>query len=179
MRTYLFLSLLIAGCSYSSKHKGTELTFIEDVKSLVGKPVKGLRSDNISLLGESMIVKDTVLEDEGVSWNGAVLYYKQQGAILLESNWQDKEHVSRITLLDPLLKTRNGITIGSEYREILPVIDFKSWVNFPDGYIMFRDMKNPWIVYSMNTDSSAGLLNQPLDQKTIPGTLKVESIIVQ
>ena len=175
----IFLLFLLAGCNLRGEHKGTVLNYIEDAKGLLGKPIIELRSNNISLKGESVTIKDTVLEDEGGNWNGTILYYKNKGTVLFESNWQDKEHISRITLLDSWLKTSNGITIGSEFRDIEPVIDFKSWVNFPDGYIMFKDSVKNWIVYSMNVDAAAALLDQPLDQKTIPPTLKVESIIIQ
>lgn len=181
MKMHLII-LLIISCACQSKKDNIQVNNIEDIKSSIeGFNLKELRGARVFLNNQQLSIKDTLISSEGEEWNALAFYFENNLIFIAESNWMDKNNVSRITIYDSKVKTKNGIGVGDSYNKLSPYIIFDSWKDFPDGYIGFKDSEIDRLIYMMDVDSHQDIqdiLEGPISEETIPQELRIESILI-
>ena len=143
-------------------------------KELMGKPLAG-----ITKVCDNFLAKDTVIyEDDQVFWKGIAYYKGKFLAFLIETNWQDTIHVSRITIFDKEITTVAGIGVGCDLKKAKNNI-IKQVSPNPDGYLSFYDSRDSSIVYYMNVDKYPDLANGKIeDADNMPLNIKISSILI-
>ncbi len=174
-----FIILFMIGFSCQSKIDSIQVNNIEDIKSsMVEYNLRDLKKSEVLLKNQPLSIKDTLISSEGEEWNALAFYFENNLIFIAESNWMDRNNVSRITVYHSKIKTKNGIGVGDSYRKLSPYIIFDSWKDFPDGYIGFKDKETKRLIYMMNTDFNENILEGPISKETIPQDLKIESIMI-
>lgn len=122
-------------------------------------------------------IKDTILQSEGVSWPAKVVISKkdERPLVLLEANWQDKDELHRVTVVDSLPEIlKSNIKVGSKLGNIKKFLSNKI-PDSPDGYLFLKlkEQKNIHLEFPyQNTFKGITLLEQ------IPDSLSVKSIVI-
>lgn len=174
------LVVLFAACSNPIRNSHQiVLTGIEDLKQLRAIPFQDLKGTTLLYKGKRLTGRDIIMEDEGVEWKAVEYYYGTECLFTAESSWLYKDSIMRMTTTSSLLKTTAHMGVDTRFGELKTVIDFHSQVEFPDGYVMFKDSRKPWLVYDMIVDTSRhDLLEGPFTKSDIPDSIRVGAVIV-
>ena len=124
--------------------------------------------------------KNTLIRDEeneSLSWNALVFSRNNKKIFAAESNWQDRQHISRITILDEQISTTSGAHVGDSFEKIQALVD-STIPTEPDGFLSLRDKEDPDIFYTMDIRKYPKLYFGVGSLSEIPGSVKVESIVV-
>lgn len=177
MKAYLGLTILLICCATSKQERA--IHSIETLQTeIISHQVEQLRKINFSFDGTVLTVKDTTLEDEGQNWKGLNYYYKDGLFFMAETSWKNPDIISRVSVKSNLLKTKDGLGVGENFESIKPHIVFRSWTEFPDGYIAFKDSSDTRITYMMNTEPYPQLREGPLMVDKMPAALQVQDVII-
>lgn len=179
LNTFILLTILAIGLpSCSSNSQSIELSCVEDLDKIVLNPFKDLNKTQFLLNRNLLDMTDSVfLGDDQVEWNGKCFYLGDDLIFIVENNWTQKDSISTIQILSPLLRTKKMIGVNSTFGDIIDHIDFDTWKNFPDGYLMFKDKSNSKLVYEFESSDSIDLGNMPLDISTFPKKLRITAIL--
>lgn len=100
-------------------------------------------------INNSVIVSE---ENEQVNWKGAmILNEENEDIFFLESNWVNKEIISRITIYDNKILFKNRNHVGMKVIALRDDIDENSLFDSPDGYVLLKDIVDENIRYFINT----------------------------
>ncbi len=124
--------------------------------------------------------KNTLIRDEeneSLSWNALVFSRNNKKAFVAESNWQDRQPISRITILDEQIPTTSGVHVGDSLEKIQALVA-SSIPATPDGFLSLRDKDDPDIFYVMDIRKYPKLFYGVDRLSEIPGAVKVENIVV-
>lgn len=124
--------------------------------------------------------KNTLIRDEeneSLSWNALVFSCNNKKAFLAESNWQNQQQISRISIMYEQIPTTSGVRVGDSFEKIRALVDSKIPVE-PDGFLSLRDKEDPDIFYVMNIRKYPKLFNGVDRLSEIPGSVRVELIVV-
>ena len=116
-------------------------------------------------------------ENESLSWNALIFSRNHQKAFVAESNWQNKEQISRITIMDKQIPTTSGVHVGVRFEKIQAMVA-TTIPTEPDGFLTLTDKNDPDIFYVMNIRGYPKLFFGVDHLSEIPGAVKVESIVV-
>jgi hypothetical protein len=116
-------------------------------------------------------------ENESLFWNALIFSRNHQKAFVAESNWQNKEQISRITIMDKQIPTTSGVHVGDRFEKIQAMVA-TTIPTEPDGFLSLRDKNDPDIFYVMNIRGYPKLFFGVDRLSEIPGAVKVESIVV-
>ncbi len=122
-------------------------------------------------------LKDTLIssnEDESLKWNGVIVLKGEKEVCLLESNWLNKEKISRITVYSDEVKYTGNLSVGVSLKSIETYVDKKSLNESPDGYLFLKDKKNSNIIYSVENNT----LNEIRKYSDINQDFKIDEIII-
>lgn len=175
---YIILSMS-ALLSFCNPDKGSlEFRYIEDLQKIFQIGFADINSYDYYLNGKMLHIKDSLfVGEDDTEWKGKCFFYNQQIIFIAENNWNQKDSISIIQILDPGLKTTRGIGIHSLFSIAKSEINFDTWKNFPDGYIMFKDKNNPKLVYDFG--ATEGLVDMPLDIETFPEKSIITTILLK
>ena len=124
--------------------------------------------------------KNTLIRDEeneSLSWNALVFSLNNKKAFVAEGNWKDVQQISRISILDEQIPTISGVHVGDSFEKIQALVDSKIPVE-SDGFLSLRDKEDPDIFYLMDIRKHPKLFYGVDRLNEIPGSVKVESIVV-
>jgi len=147
---------------------------ILSLKHWIGKPLKDIVST------AQFVVKDTLMEgDDDVTWKAKAVYCNNNLIYLAESNWQNKDKIYRITIVDKSVKEGN-IFIGQEFKYFAKAIS-TTIPNSPDGYLFLKLEKDTSVYLQLDISSikDSVLFYGISNVNQIPQNLKVESIFIQ
>lgn len=179
MKTYLWLTIFLACCAVSKQERKVILS-VETLKmEVIDHQVGQLQKIDFSYDGTILTVIDTTLEDEGMSWKGLSYYYKGNLFFIAETSWNNQDVITRVSVKNHLLKTEDGLGVGENFAVLKSHITFRSWTEFPDGYVAFKDSLDTRITYMMNTEPYPQLKEGALLVEEIPADLQVQEIIIQ
>lgn len=116
-------------------------------------------------------------ENESLSWNTLVFTKGKNTVFVAESNWQDQEKISRITILSPNVPSASGIKVGMCFEEIRHAVSNKI-PNEPDGFLSLVDQKNPAIFYFLDISKYPKLTQGVDNLGEIPKQVKVEMMVI-
>lgn len=175
---FLCLCLCLCGCTLTqnniiNKHNVEYgITNVLYYDTFIGK--------NIDSVSDTGIFSSTLeeMEYEGETWK--IIRVKENGhnSMTFESNWQQKDIISRITILSPQIRL-NNIFVGQKIKYIREEISTKEQNN-PDGFLFFDLKKHNNI--AIEIDMSNVSPNSPIwfenNIKHIPGDMVVKSIVI-
>ncbi|MFV0536187.1 MAG: hypothetical protein ACK5M3_02320 [Dysgonomonas sp.] len=152
----------------------SEIVQISDLIPLLGKTIDSL--PNFGLYKKQQI---TIEGDEGEEWNGINYLDENQIAFLIESNWENKKTVYRITIFSNKIKDGN-LQVGQRISNIKSILD-PNIPSSPDGYLFVKMKAKSEI--SAQLDISNISDKDPLyygvkNISNIPDSLKIESIVI-
>ena len=178
--SYIFIVLLCIGCTVN--YQTFNINSVNSLeKSLIDKSIKEIKKNNFYYKGSLLVQKDTIIQsDDDVRWEAVDFYFNNQLFITAESNWLNQDVISRVVVWHPELKTNEGIGVGGKFKDLVFLISFDSWKDFPDGFLGFKDRKNANLIYFMNIEEFPQLAHgTPLSVDSIPKLLEIENIILQ
>lgn len=166
--------LLTTMCgSVPPKHDCLPLS-LADAASLLDQPLKSLPCI------QGLNSRDTILEgDEGVSWKAKAYYHQQELGVLAESDWVNKDLVSRVTICSPQLKEGN-LFVGQRMKNIRSIINRHVSAS-PDGYLFLSHKKQPNVSIQLDISQVSDTSKIFYGVETIddiPDSISVESIII-
>lgn len=124
---------------------------------------------------KSTLISDE--ENESHSWNALVFSRHNKRAFVAEGNWQDRQQISRISIFDEQILTASGVQVGDSFEKIQALVDSRIPVE-PDGFLSLQDKEDPDIFYMMDISKYPKLFYGVDLLSEIPGSVKVESIVV-
>lgn len=132
-------------------------------------------SDIKNIVGDCYKLKDSVIyseENESISWNSVTLLDDSGNELsLLESNWENKQEISRITIYDEKIYYRGKQVINTKTEKIKDRVLEKSLFDSPDGLVALRDVENEEISYLIFTEkeikSIQDIINMNIDEVVI------------
>ena len=155
---------------------------LSDLPPQLGNPLSTLQFDGLS-------VRDTLLEgDEGIAWPGRVFSQDGRRVLLAEANWEQRDRVQRIVVLDPAILAGKvgrrpeyaegiGQRLGEVRAEVADEIP-----SGPDGYLFLTWRADPRV--HLELDISGYPFDHPvyLGQAALselPDSLLVTGIVIQ
>ncbi len=146
-------------------------------KYVLGRTIDEIKASPLTRL---YTIKDRVMESEGIEWD-AIEFHSNKNKkeiFFAESNWENKQLISRVNLLDDHIKVADGISINSTYQDIRSRVDTSRMNEFPDGYLILYDeaMKN--LAYIMDIEDHPEFFYGFSSFDSIPGDLRIESIVI-
>ena len=180
MRFVLLVWVLVAsGCLSKRIHeeqspKGNIFDF-EELTNLLGKELGVVKNATYT---PDVLVRDTTLESEGVTWPGLVFYRNNRGIFLAETNWERKQTISRVIIIDSYVRSFSGIAVGSKFKDIRSGLS-RSIPSYPDGYLGLQDINNPGVTYFFDVDPNSKEAFGDVTFDTIPGDLEVTQIFIE
>lgn len=122
---------------------------------------------------------DVVYGDEGLSWKS--LYYTDgsQNVVIMETNWVDTAHISRIIVCSDKIRVGN-IHVGTSVKEIKNTPRY-SVEPCQDGYLLLKDNSNNKIFFEVDISTvspTSPLWYGECSVNEIPDTLCIKSIIL-
>ena len=178
---YFYAFCVIIGCNgnkvdvNTTNLKSIESIDIEQFKS----QILSCKLNNLPKY-KGIEVKDTIIEsEEGMKWP-AVLYKENSKVLFIaESNWENSDLVSRITIVSPTIKF-NDISVGAKLGSFKKYINSKIPSN-PDGYLFLSLLEDKTVhieldISNFSYDNPIFYANISLDK--IPDSLKIESIVI-
>src|SRR5690606_30558293 len=164
---------------FCNPDKGSiEVAYIEDLHKLFQIGFDEINRYDYYHNGNMLNIKDSLfLGDDDTEWKGKCFFYNQKIIFIAENNWSQKDSISIIQILNPGLKTTKGIGVHSLFAEAKPEINFDTWKNFSDGYIMFKDKYNPKLIYDFG--ATEGLVDLALDKDTFPEKSIITAILLK
>ncbi|MET0637374.1 MAG: hypothetical protein ABWZ25_15190 [Chitinophagaceae bacterium] len=182
MRIYLTTIVILLSLSCAND-KGQKRYNLEGVSMDIflndglGKSMKDIR-DASSAFSKLYGIKDTIIEDEDISWYALVLEDKKNELqAILETSWEKPDTIERIRILSPSI-TKGNYKVGSEFRDILNEIDTQRLNDFPDGYLGLIARQDQRISFLMDLDFDSPLTRGVYSVNEIPDDLKVKEIIL-
>jgi hypothetical protein len=174
--TFLSFFLILFFDSGISQHNFCNVTVNGIKENLLSKKISIISNQWPSCFKE----KDAVMVDEendAINWKAKSYYSKGKLAFIAETNWQNKDKVSRITIVDNKIKTVSGVCIGQAFGEISSKVSPKIPTE-PDGYLSLVDKEDESIRFVLNIKKYPKLFYgvKTLDQ--IPKSVLIESIVV-
>lgn len=124
---------------------------------------------------KSTLIRDE--ENESFNWNALVFSRNNKTAFVVEGNWQDRQQISRITIMDEQISTTSGVSVRDSFEKIQALVD-STIPTEPDGFLSLRDKEDPDIFYLMDISKYPKLFYGVDRLSEIPGSVKVESIVV-
>lgn len=124
---------------------------------------------------KSTLIRDE--ENESLSWNALVFSRHNKRAFVAEGNWQDRQQISRISILDEQIPTASGVQVGDSFEKIQALVT-SAIPPQPDGFLTLQDKDDPDIFYEMGIRKYPKLFYGVDRLSEIPGSVKVESIVV-
>lgn len=124
---------------------------------------------------KSTLIRDE--ENESLSWNALVFSRNHKKAFVAEGNWQNQQKISRISILDEQIPTTSGVQVGDSFEKIQALVDSRIPVE-PDGFLSLRDQEDPDIFYMMDISKYPKLFYGVNRLSEIPGSVRVERIVV-
>ena len=173
---FIFFSLLINSIS-SARHLDSCVVTVNLIKeSFLNKQISAFKKEWNPCFQQ----KDTVMtaeENDAITWKAKVFYLKGKIAFIAETNWKNKNAISRITIFSSAIKTKSGICIGQRFQDIKSKVSDKI-PSEPDGYLSLVDKQDSAIYLSMNITKYPKLFYGVNALSDVPKSLKVESIII-
>jgi hypothetical protein len=187
--TYIVI-ILTCSCNQNKCNNNIESLSLE-VSKIENTPDFSNVSDLICLLNKSIDSLPTIgnytqskvcIEDDEsfVNWWSINYYYENTLIFAAESNWENKNIVSRITLYSSIIK-ENNVYVGQTIGNVKNLINNNIPVS-PDGELFVILKKHKEI--NLKIDISKFSYNSPLyyggitDITEIPDTLKIELIVI-
>lgn len=176
MKINLLILIAIVGCNSLKKESNPECVELsyEFIKtSFLGKKVNELPLLNCLKFKDSIITGD-----EGETWRAKEYYSKDKLIFYIESNWQNKDLVSRITIVDSLVNDK--IKVGKSFKDIKKYIA-KNIPSVSDGYLIldYENDKSIHIQLDISNYSDTSKLFYGIKSlNEIPNDLLVQSIII-
>jgi len=183
MKNQLILVFIILGtflcCEsrfYSNKSaKENPCVNIKEIQSLLKKDIYSINEDFF----KCFTLKDTILDsDDGVKWKGKVFYNKNNICLIAETNWQNPNIISQISILCDQLEIRKNVSVGKKFKDIYPFLS-TSIPSMPDGYLALKDRENNKVTYFMNINEYPNLSQGVDSLQQIPNDLKVQIILIK
>lgn len=152
-----------------------EISQITTLVGLLGKYIDSLPEFNGYKKEKVIFEGDERLAD----WVGVNYFYNDQLFFVAESNWVDKNHVSRVSLYTNQLKS-NNLFVGQIFKNIRDFVS-DSIPSVPDGQLFVKYKNDPRI--NIQLDISKEAANSRLyygvnKLSDIPDRLKVSSIVI-
>lgn len=123
-----------------------------------------------------LITSDSLfIGDDDSEWEAKCFWHDGELIFVAENNWIIKDSVSVVQIVSPSLKTPTGIGVYSSFSKAESELNFDTLKDFPDGYIMFKDIKNPKLVYVFETIE--GIDAMDLNADIIPDKSKITTIL--
>lgn len=135
------------------------------------------------LLRSCFDIKDTLIyseDDETTRWKGRSFFKDQKLIFIAETNWENSQIISRITIYDAFLNTNENFHVGSKFMDIRDNISQKI-PSVPDGYLFVKDSKDNSISYELEISSfpdSSQIRYGVGSLDEIPDTLRVSRIVI-
>lgn len=122
---------------------------------------------------------DTIFEDEEIEWKVKTLRTNNQDLIYFETNYNDSQKISRITLKSSLnLSDDLGIGLPQDYfMRIKDKINDERLNEGADGYLFLINRKYPNISYELDLPFDSPLTFGITSLNQIPDSTLVKSII--
>lgn len=171
--------LIITLCSCTSNVCNINITSVETLhKTVSNVELDTVRECRYLMNGSLLVQKDTIMEsEEGIEWPAISFYDDKKLLFTAESSWQELNKVKRIVVWSPILKTKDGLGVGSSFSTIKSHINLESWKDFPDGIVGFKNKDNS-LIFILDTEKYPYLTEGPLIISDIPESLSVESLIL-
>lgn len=145
-------------------------------KQLFNKPIKSIPSVAFPCFQQKKkVITDE--ENESLSWNALLFSKGGKTAFIAESNWQDQQNISRITILSREIPTLNGAKVGMQFDELRALVSDKI-PSEPDGFLAFEDQKDSTVFYFLDISKYPKLAKGVDNLDEIPKQLKVEMIVI-
>lgn len=173
---YLFLFFLSVITATNDKEP-CDFPTINDLKSaLMGKKVGTINQAQFKCL---TIKRRTVVDDynEQVTWVALDFFYEGKALFMAESNWVDKQTISRITIFDKRIVTTSGLGVGQKMSTLRTGVA-KKIPSGPDGELSVRDLKDPDIYYHLNLEGHKKLFYGASSLSEIPDQVVVKMIVI-
>ncbi|SHL81233.1 hypothetical protein SAMN05444266_10573 [Chitinophaga jiangningensis] len=173
-----FTVLFWTSCSFNTR--GTKALNPGELllDSILGQKLEIVKRN--AFLHTKYRLTDTVLEDEGVEWKALAVHDKVNNALLalLEANWQDSMHISRITIVDSSISI-GAFYVGATFKDIKAIVDTSKLNNSPDGELSFTCVNDSRIHFLMELPDSSPLAMGVGSLAEIPDELLVNGIVLQ
>lgn len=180
--TFLFIwSVFLYSCRFSKVSESDDETISCEKLSFefIKENFLNKNIDSLPIL-DCLDIKDTIIEnDEGVSWEGKIYLDSTNAAFLAETNWVNRKRISRITILNSLIKEGN-LAVGKKLEDIRDMISNKI-PSAPDGYLFLEHYKDKDINIQMDISDysyDSPLYMGALSLDKMPNNLKIESIVI-
>lgn len=162
---------IIAASEYEADSTKCDVQ-IENIINILGKDINSLKVEF-----PGCAVKDTIMDDEDVRWKAKVVYNNNEKIFIAEENWKDSVQIHRVTIISPLVCTKNSIHIGMALSEIETFVN-KSILPSPDCYFGLADKYDERIHYWFNIEKYNSHLELFDTYSKVPKDIRIKNIVL-